>query len=53
MVSNEEWKLYIEKGERDKMLCKPCYDQIKDWGDEGAKRMKGNLSAIIKRKVIS
>jgi hypothetical protein len=30
-VSDQEWEQYVEKGQRDKMLCKPCYDQIKIW----------------------
>jgi hypothetical protein len=34
-VSDQEWEQYVEKGQRDKMLCKPCYDQIKIWIDEG------------------
>src|SRR5947209_8780073 len=33
-VPDKEWERYVEKGERDKMLCKPCYDQIKIWIDE-------------------
>jgi hypothetical protein len=33
-VPDKEWEQYVEKGERDKMLCKPCYDQIKIWIDE-------------------
>lgn len=28
-VSDEEWASYIEPRERDKMLCRPCYDWIK------------------------
>ena len=32
-VSDEDWERYVEIGERDKMLCKPCYDQIKIWID--------------------
>jgi hypothetical protein len=37
-VPDEEWERYIEIGERDKMLCKPCYDQIKIWIDESRGR---------------
>ena len=33
-VPDKEWERYVEKGERDKMLCKLCYDQIKIWIDE-------------------
>ena len=33
-VSDQEWEQYVEKSQRDKMLCKPCYDQIKIWIDE-------------------
>jgi len=33
-VSTEEWEKYVMIRERDKMLCRPCYDQIKEWIDE-------------------
>ena len=33
-VPDKEWEQYVEKGERDKMLCKPCYDQVKIWIDQ-------------------
>ena len=33
-VPDKEWEQYVEKGQRDKRLCKPCYDQIKIWIDE-------------------
>ena len=29
-VPDEEWNFYIEIGERDKMLCRKCYDRIKE-----------------------
>lgn len=32
-VSDEEWEKYVMIRERDKMLCRPCYDQIKEWID--------------------
>jgi hypothetical protein len=32
-VPDKEWERYVEMGERDKMLCKPCYNQIKIWID--------------------
>jgi len=32
-VPDEEWERYVEKGERDKMICRSCYDQIKTWID--------------------
>jgi hypothetical protein len=35
-VSDKDWKRYVEIGERDKMLCKPCYDQITIWIDSSA-----------------
>lgn len=35
-VSDSEWERYVEPGERDKMLCLPCYEQIKAWIDESA-----------------
>lgn len=28
-VPDAEWRQYIEKGERDKVLCRHCYDTIK------------------------
>ena len=34
MVPAEEWAHYIELGERDKMLCRPCYDTIKGFIDK-------------------
>ena len=34
-VSDQEWDRHVERGQRDKMLCKRCYDQIKIWSDEG------------------
>jgi hypothetical protein len=34
MVPDEEWERYVEIGERDKMLCRACYDQIKTWIDD-------------------
>jgi hypothetical protein len=36
MVPHDEWCRYIEIGERDKMLCRSCFDQIKAWIDEAA-----------------
>lgn len=30
MVSDEEWNKYIEIGERDKILCRKCYEDIKN-----------------------
>ena len=38
-VSDEEWARYVEPGERDKMLCRPCWDEIvalTDAGQEGS-----------------
>jgi hypothetical protein len=32
-VSGAEWRRYIEPRQRDKMLCRRCYDQIKAWID--------------------
>ena len=32
-VPDEEWKKYIAPKERDKIICRPCYDQIKKWID--------------------
>lgn len=34
-VPTEEWEKYIMIRERKEMLCRPCYDQIKEWIDEG------------------
>jgi hypothetical protein len=39
-VPDEEWERYIEPGERDKMLCLPCYEQIKAWIEESAVKVK-------------
>lgn len=36
-VPDEEWKRYVEIGERDKMLCKSCYSQIRTLIDNAAK----------------
>jgi hypothetical protein len=30
-VPDEEWNQYVEIQQRHKMLCKPCYDQIRTW----------------------
>jgi hypothetical protein len=35
-VSDDEWCRYVEPAERDKMLCRSCFDQIKAWIDEEA-----------------
>ena len=35
IVSDEEWEKYVMIRKRDKMLCLPCYDQIKEWIDRG------------------
>jgi hypothetical protein len=35
-VSEKEWKRYVEPRERDKMLCRHCYDQIKAWIDDAS-----------------
>ncbi len=43
-VPDKEWERYVEKGERDKMLCKPCYDQIKIW--DVHERVMGELSVM-------
>jgi len=32
-IPTEKWEKYIMIKERDKMLCRPCYDQIKEWID--------------------
>jgi ribosomal protein S27AE len=29
MVPNDEWAAYVEPAQRDKVLCRPCYDEIK------------------------
>ena len=38
MVPNEEWKRYIEPRMRGKILCEPCYRQIKKWIRAAQKR---------------
>ena len=35
LVSDREWKRHIEKSQRSKLICRPCYDQIKTWIDAG------------------
>jgi hypothetical protein len=35
-VPDEEWNRYVEIQQRDKMLCKSCYDQIRTWIDNAA-----------------
>lgn len=35
-VSDEEWARYIEPAERNKMLCRPCWDEIVALIDAGA-----------------
>jgi hypothetical protein len=37
MVPNEEWDKYIQIMERDKMLCRWCYDEIVELIDAGKK----------------
>lgn len=32
-VSDEEWEKYIMIRERHNIICRPCYDQIKEWID--------------------
>jgi hypothetical protein len=29
-VSDEDWNRYVEPRERNKLLCRPCYDWIKE-----------------------
>lgn len=36
-VPNDEWNHYIEPRERDKVICKSCYNEIKSLIDKGAK----------------
>ena len=36
MVPNDEWAAYVEPAQRDKVLCRPCYDEIKRLIDLGA-----------------
>lgn len=36
-VPDKEWKKYIELGERDKVICRPCFDHIKQSIDGGSK----------------
>jgi hypothetical protein len=33
-VPDEEWKYYVEPAMRREMLCRACYEQIKNWIDE-------------------
>ena len=34
-IPDETWDRYIEPGERDKMLCRPCWDEIVSLTDAG------------------
>ena len=34
MVEDEEWERYIEIGNRDKVICLKCYNQIKEWTEK-------------------
>jgi hypothetical protein len=43
MVPNDEWNRYIEPRERDKIICRSCYDQIKAWIDDGRKNPAGAM----------
>jgi hypothetical protein len=36
-VPNEEWRRYVEPAMRKEMLCRPCYDRIKQWIDDELK----------------
>ena len=36
MVPDEEWNRHVEIKERDKVLCKSCYGQIRAWIDNAA-----------------
>lgn len=38
-VPNEEWERYVEPAQRDKILCRTCYDEVKYLIDEGARRI--------------
>lgn len=37
-VPTEEWEKYVMKRERRGMLCRPCYNQIKKWIDDGLRK---------------
>jgi hypothetical protein len=37
MVPTPEWEKYVLVSERDKILCRPCYDLIKSWIDKYAR----------------
>ncbi len=52
-VSDEEWAKYIQLGERDKMVCKPCYDKIKRMIDEGSLKPEERLRLEqLRRRVV-
>lgn len=40
MVPDKEWRHYIPIGERDKILCRPCYDHIRQLIDRAKQRRK-------------
>ena len=36
-VSDAEWRRYVQPDKRSEMLCRPCYDQIKQLIDHGTR----------------
>lgn len=36
-VTDEEWEEYVQVSERDEMICRSCYDQIKGYVDRAEK----------------
>ena len=41
-VPDAEWKHYISKRERDRVICRPCYDKIKRLIDEAEEVSHGD-----------
>jgi hypothetical protein len=39
-VPDAEWEKYVEPAMRGEMLCRPCYDWIKDRIDKAARRSR-------------
>jgi hypothetical protein len=37
-VPTEEWNRYIQIDERDKVICRSCYNQIRTWIDAAAEK---------------
>lgn len=43
MVSDREWRAYVEPNQRRNILCHSCYDQIKEWIDREGTQMNPDI----------